>query len=176
MELFHLIKIQKNMSDEKNLFSKEAIEKIREVVGDTADGMMCTNLTKVPFFTCPMHVQEVDEDGCLWFFSVKNSQHSHDIKNDSRVQFLLADSGTSSFMTLYGKAEILYNREKIDKLWSSYVKVWFPEGKDDPNLTLIKLTPKDGYYWDTKNNRMIGFLKMAASIVTGVTMDDSSSV
>ena len=50
------------------------------------------------------------------------------------------------------------------------VKTWFPEGKDDPNLSLIKVSTKSAYYWDTDGNRMINFLKMAASVVTGTNL------
>ena len=28
--------------------------------------------------------------------------------------------------------------------------VWFTEGVRDPRITVIKVTPEDGYYWDTK--------------------------
>ena len=50
--------------------------------------------------------------------------------------------------------------------------MWFQNGKDDPDLTVIRVQPQDIRYWDTKNNRVVSFLKMAASLATGKTMDD----
>jgi hypothetical protein len=47
------------------------------------------------------------------------------------------------------------------------------EGKDDPELTLIKVEPVHTYYWDTKHGKMVAFAKMLASVVTGKTIDDS---
>lgn len=158
----------------KHLYQhKEAVEKIREITSDGRIGMLCTNLTKAPFSTCPMATQTVDDDGTIWFFSTRNSDHNSEIAADSRVQLLYANPDDDSYLSLYGKAEILYDRAKVDELWNPYVKVWFQGGKDDPNLSLLKFTPSEGYYWDTKNGQMVAFLKRMASLVTGKTMDDS---
>jgi general stress protein 26 len=73
---------------------------------------------------------------------------------------------------VYGTAEISTDKQKIDKYWSTMVKAWFPEGKDDPNLTLIKVKPEDAYYWDTKNNKLVSLIKIMTSVVTGKTADD----
>lgn len=153
-------------------YPKEAIEKIKEVVDDVNIAMLCTNLNQIPIATCPMGTMEVEDNGLIWFFSSKNSDHNRDVKNDERVQLIYAHPGNASFLSLYGTAEILYDRQKIDQLWNSAAKVWFQEGKDDPNLTLLCFRPEEGYYWDTKHNKMTSFLKMAASIVSGKTMDD----
>ena len=37
---------------------------------------------------------------------------------------------------------------------------------------MIKVIPQEGYYWDTKNNKVISLIKIATSIVTGKTNDD----
>ena len=50
-------------------------------------------------------------------------------------------------------------------------KAWFEDGPDDPKLTLIKVTPEDGHYWDTKNGRLISMIKIAAAALTGSEMD-----
>ena len=47
-----------------------------------------------------------------------------------------------------------------------------PEGEDDPNLSVIKVVPEDGYYWNNKNGKMVAIAKMATAFVTGKTMDD----
>lgn len=50
--------------------------------------------------------------------------------------------------------------------------MWFQDGPDDPDLTLIRVQPQHARYWDTKHNKMVMWAKMAASVVTGKTMDD----
>ena len=39
---------------------------------------------------------------------------------------------------------------KAEEMWSPIAKTWFHEGPRDPSLTILKVTPEDGYYWDTK--------------------------
>jgi hypothetical protein len=45
-------------------------------------------------------------------------------------------------------------------------------GDDDPNLSIIKVVPEDGYYWNNKNGKMVAIAKMTVAFVTGKTMDD----
>ncbi len=51
--------------------------------------------------------------------------------------------------------------------------MWVTEGEDDPRITVIKVEPSRGYYWDTKHDRAIVLAKMVAGAITGKTLDDS---
>lgn len=155
------------MGDTKNLSDKEAVEKIKDLVDDIKTCMFCTKVTDVPFRARPMATLEVDDEGNLWFFSNKTSDKNDEIINDDSVQLLYAKSADSEFLTITGKAQLVKDQQKIDKLWTSMAKAWFPEGKDDPNLSLIKIIPQDAHYWDTINGKMITLLKIAKSAVTG---------
>jgi hypothetical protein len=53
------------------------------------------------------------------------------------------------------------------------MKVWFTEGKDDPRISVIKVTPTSGYYWDTKHGSAVAFTKMLIGSIIGTTLDDS---
>jgi general stress protein 26 len=53
------------------------------------------------------------------------------------------------------------------------IKTWFTEGKDDPRITVIQVTPTDGYYWDTKHGNFIAGIKILIGAATGKTLDDS---
>ena len=37
----------------------------------------------------------------------------------------------------------------IDKLWNKQVEAWFPGGKDDPNLALLRFDIDDAEFWET---------------------------
>jgi len=49
------------------------------------------------------------------------------------------------------------------------VKIWFK----DPKLTILKVNPQDGYYWDTKDGKLVSLFKMAVSVITGKELDGS---
>ena len=53
------------------------------------------------------------------------------------------------------------------------LRTWFTEGEDDPRITVIKVTPTEGYYWDTKHGNAVAGVKMLVGAVVGKTLDDS---
>lgn len=70
-------------------------------------------------------------------------------------------------MVVNGEAELISDKVKIEELWTPTAEIWFKEGKNDPNISVIKVSPGNAYYWDTDGNRMINMLKMIASVATG---------
>ena len=156
---------------EKGLHGKEAIEKMKELVDHNGICMFTSNVDEVPLQARPMTTQQVDDEGNFWFFSPKDSHKNYEIKSDSRVQLLFANTSASEYLTVYGIATILTDRSKIEEIWSPMAKAWFEEGKDDPNLSLIKVRPEHAYYWEPKQNKMITLMKIAASAVSGKRMD-----
>ena len=158
----------------KHLQNTEAVEKIKEIVEKADTCLFCTNMkTGEPFSTRPMSTQEVDNEGNLWFLSDKQSNKNMELKQDDHVQLLYSSSNHAGFLNVFGKATVLYDKEKIKELWKPLIKTWFQGGEDDPNISVIKVTPEQGYYWDTKHGKMVAFFKMLASVVSGKTMDDS---
>jgi general stress protein 26 len=155
------------MSNVKNLYNEDAVKKIKDFVNDIKVCMFCTNVTHLPFRTRPMSTLEVDEEGNLWFFSAKSSDKNDEIKNDDTVQLIYSKNSDVHFLTITGKATIVEDQAKKDELWNPIVKAFFPEGKDDPDLSLVKIKPEAAHYWDTINGKMITWFKMAASAVTG---------
>lgn len=120
-----------------------------------------------------MSVQQVDNAGNLWFLSANDSHKNYEIQSDSKVQLLFQGSSYSDFLNLYGTATISEDKQKIKELWQPILKTWFTEGVDDPRISVIKVTPEEGYYWDTKHNMAVGLIKRITGAIIGKTIDDS---
>lgn len=156
------------MSNTNNLKAQEGIEKLKDLVEDIKICIFCTNLSTDDGSTCrPMSAQEVDDEGNLWFFSGIDSDKNTEVKKDKHVQLFFSDPSKNSYLVVNGVAEIVLDRDKIEEYWTPLVKTWFKDGKDDPNISLIKVIPNNSYYWDVDGNRMINFFKMIASVATG---------
>ncbi len=160
------------MGDHKNLTSTEGVEKLRELAVSADICMFTTSLSRLPLTTRPMSTGQVDEGGNIWFLSRKTSDKNKEILADDRVQLFYGNNGNSEYLSVYGTASISFDRAKIKEVWSTLAKIWFTEGDDDPEISLIKVAPQDAYYWDTKNNKFVALIKMATALVTGTTMDD----
>lgn len=155
----------------KNLYSNEAIDKLKSLIDSNKIAIFCTELTKLPIQSRPMSVQEVDDQGNLWFISSATSNKNFEIKKDDDVQLFFSNSNNSQFLSFYGEATIYNDEEKIEEIWNPIAKAWFEEGKDDPKVTVIKVSPKDVYYWDTKDGKIISIFKMAGAAILGTKPD-----
>ena len=155
------------MGEVQNLTRAEANEKIRQLAEKADVCLFTTNLTSLPLTTRPMSTREVDEDGNIWFYSREGSNKNREIEKDNRVQLFYSNFSSQEYMTLFGKATILKDKEKAKELWSAIAKTWFNEGYDDPELTLIRFDPEDGHYWDTKDGKIISLLKMVTGAISG---------
>jgi general stress protein 26 len=156
------------MSNTENLKNNEAIDKLKSLVDDIKVCLFCTDLKINDGATCrPMSAIKVCDQGNIWFFSEINSEKNNAIEHDKQVQLFFSHPGTSSYLVINGDAEIILSKEKIEELWTPFAKIWFKEGKTDPTISVIKVRPNTGYYWDTEGNKMINFLKMIAAVATG---------
>lgn len=165
---------QQPEENRKDLQGAGAQEKIKELTKKADTCFFCTEIASgQPFVTRPMALKEVDESGALYFLSASDSNKNAQIAANPTVQILLQGSDYSDFLSLTGMATISRDKEKIKELWNPFLKVWFTEGEDDPRITVIKVQPEEGYYWDTKNPAPVGLLKRAVGAVIGKTLDDS---
>jgi general stress protein 26 len=106
-------------------------------------------------------------DGTLWFFTKKSSPKVGEIQqNLGQVNVSYSDPNKMSFISVSGKAELVDDKAKLKELWSSYLKVFFPQGLDDPDLTLMKVTANYGEYWDSPSNKMVQLYAMAKAAAT----------
>jgi general stress protein 26 len=161
------------MGEVKHLTDKkEALDKLRSLAESVKVCMFCTNLDQLPISARPMNVREVDEHGNFWFISGADSYKNFEINHDNRVQLFFSKMSDSHYLSVFGSATIYRDKNKIEDIWTPIANTWFEEGKDDPNVTVIKVEPTDAYYWDTKDGRAVSLLKFAAAAVTGQTMDD----
>lgn len=161
------------MGKVKDVRRHEAMKKIKQLADDADICMFATNLTELPLSARPMSRQQVDDEGNLWFFSDKDSDKNQHIEQDNRVQLFFNNTNDQEYLSIYGTAEIIVDRAKAEELWSPMAKIWFQEGPEDPSLTILKVTPEDGYYWDTKNGKLVTLFKMAVGMITGKEIDGS---
>lgn len=156
-----------------NMQGKDAIKKLKQLTKEINICLFCTNIQEGKATARPMATQLKDGDDCIWFISDKNSDKNREISKDNRVQLFYADNSKSSYLTFTANASIVFDQEKVNELWEPLFKTWFQGGKEDPNISLIKVEPIEGAYWDSKGNRAINFIKMVASVIAGKDLVDS---
>jgi general stress protein 26 len=161
------------MSRVKNLINENAIIKMREIARKAGIGFMQTLPGNFPCKGRPMALMHIDEEARLWFFSQASSTKNAEIKRDNQVQVIFSNPASSEFLCVCGEAEIIYDRNKNDELWMPFLKTWFPEGKDDPEISLICVRPVQAHYWDTLHNKAVALIKRKVGALVGMAIDDT---
>lgn len=151
---------------EKNLENAEAAKKFKKLVSDINVCMFITN-NREHNHTRPMATIEVEDGGSLWFFTDVRSIKVEEVSAENKVHLVYAHPGKESYIDVWGKADVITDKKIIKDKWKPLVKAWFPNGVDDPNLALLKIQPNNIYYWDAETGKMVAFLKIAASALTG---------
>ena len=159
---------------EKNLQDQEALKKFKKLVEDINICMFITMAKEPHEHTRPMATIEVEDDGTLWFFTDVRSIKVEEVVVDRTVHLAYAHPGKESYLDVWGRAEVITDRQQVIDKWSPIVKAWFPDGVNDPNLGLLKVKPLQCYYWDAETGKMVQFLKMAASVVAGKRLADGA--
>ena len=144
----------------------DPFKKIKKLIENIQVGMFTTQQGD-KLYSRPIAVSRVDEDNTLWFFTDISSDKVVEVMNNQHVNFSFSDPGANTYVSVFGKATIVKNQQKIEELWSVFIKAWFPEGKDSDQLTLIKVVPESTQYWDATSSKIVALYNMAKAIVTG---------
>lgn len=111
----------------------------------------------------PMAVAAVEGIDCLWFVTSDDSPKAAELRADSRVSATFQSA--RQFVALSGTAEVVRDREKIHALWKETWKVWFPDGKDDPSIALIRVHVEDAELWDNAGAKGVKYVFEAVKSV-----------
>jgi general stress protein 26 len=120
----------------------------------------------------PMTIAKVSDGNQIFLVTSVKSPKVATIVSQPLVSLTL--QSTLRFVSLSGHATILYDRSMIESLWSEAWRVWFPEGKGDPDICLIKVDLDKGEYWDMSGTSGAAFLVQAAkSLAMGRPLESS---
>ncbi|MBE7175443.1 MAG: pyridoxamine 5'-phosphate oxidase family protein [Mucilaginibacter polytrichastri] len=149
---------------------QEAIKKLKELVGEVQTAMLCTR-DGDHIHSRPMATAQIDDNGDLWFFNNEFSGKTDQIEAEPHVCLCYSHPGKNTYVCVMGEAEVINNRSKMEELWNPILKAWFPEGLDDPKISLLRVSPFEAEYWDASSSKMVNFFKMAAAAITGGKAD-----
>lgn len=147
---------------------QQAEQHFREVLKDFDQAMLVTHSDEIGMHARPMSIASKEDDGSVWFITGEDTPKVAELHRD-RLILAVMQTGVKS-LSITGRAELIRDREKIHALWKETFRAWF-DGKDDPNIVLIRLNPEQAEYWDNSGLKGMKFaLKLAAAYVSGKTL------
>jgi general stress protein 26 len=114
----------------------------------------------------PLALASAHDAGVLYFATSVASPKIAELERTPEVALTLQDS--RRYVSIGGTARITRDRALIDRLWSEAWKLWFPKGKDDPELCIVEVTPRQAEYWDQSGLAGVKFvLEAVQAYATG---------
>jgi general stress protein 26 len=148
-------------------YDKE-FEKLSGMLKDIDFCMLSTVGSDGNIHSRPMSLNgEIDKEGNLWFFTSSNSLKAHEIESSPRVNASFANPDDQVYVSASGTAEIITDRAKIKELWTPILKAWFPDGPEQADLALLKVTLEKAEYWDGPSSTISQVVSFVSAIVTG---------
>lgn len=146
------------------------LKRLGEMIKDIKFTMLSTVTTDGSIHSRPMATLKFDVDkfdGKLWFFTRKDTAKIHSIENDQHVNLAFAQPDKQQYVSISGRAEVSYDKEKMKELWTPVLKAWFPEGLDDPEISLISVETESAEIWDAPPSKVVRMAGLAKAIATG---------
>lgn len=95
----------------------------------------------------PMTAFCEDEVRTIWFFTRRDTELVRSLVQGGKAMFNLVAKDRELWACIGGTITEQHDAGRIDKYWGPVVSAWFPDGKDDPELTLLRLDPDDAEVW-----------------------------
>lgn len=147
---------------------EDNLQKLRDMVKDIDFCMLTTVDESGDLHSRPMSSNgDIDPDGDIWFFTGASSHKVSEIARLPKVNVSFADPDNQHYVSVTGTAQVVRDREKIEELWRPEFKMWFPEGKDDPEIALLRVSLEKAEYWDSPSSTIGYALELVSSLVTG---------
>lgn len=152
------------------------LQKLRDMVKDIDFCMLTTIDENGDLHSRPMSANgEIDPNGDLWFFTGITSHKVNEVREAPKVNVSFADPKNQRYVSITGIAQLVQDRKKIEELWKPEFKMWFPGGKADPDVALLRITLEKGEYWDSPSSTVAYALSFVSSLVTGKQPDPGAN-
>ncbi len=144
---------------------KSATESRQELYNHAEDmrfAMLTTIQGDGTLYSCPMTFQERDEQGNMWFFLEKDSETASNLQSNVNLSLAFSCPEKNTFVAITGVGQLIEDPVMVAKLWKEELKAWFPQGKNDPKLALLRVDPQKGQYWDSPSSTLetvVGYVK-----------------
>jgi general stress protein 26 len=113
----------------------------------------------------PMLPLLLENDPCLYFLTHQNSRKVSHITARSQVGLTMISK--SCYLVVTGTAATSRDQGLIKRLWHPTYRAWFPDGRDDREATVLRVTVDRVDYWEPPRSRVIRVAQAVKAVLTG---------
>lgn len=143
------------------------LARLNELIADIDIAMLTTRDDDGTLRSRPMGTQSKGEfSGTLFFFTEIASHKTLEVEENRSVNVAYSNPASHKYASLSGRASITQSQESLAQHWTPALKIWFPQGLDDPSLALLSVEVEKAEFWDSYS-KPATLLAMAKALLTG---------
>jgi general stress protein 26 len=120
----------------------------------------------------PMTAFREEETGSIWFFTRDDTDLARAVATgEADALFTYASKDQEVWASIHGRLSTQHDPERIHRWWNPVVAAWYPDGPDDPHLTLLRLDGGDGRIWVSMKGPIRFGLEVLKANMTGELPD-----
>ena len=151
-----------------NIHDKAAVEhKLWEEIAETRFGMLGAASARAEHFV-PMTTFAEPETGSLWFYTQTDNSLAEAAQTGATGLYVFMSKDRKLQAAIRGRLTASADPLHRDKFWSPVVSAYFPKGKNDPHLIMLRLACEDTEVWVSDSNVVKFAFEIAKANLTGV--------
>src|SRR4051812_10170705 len=144
--------------------SDENIEHVWKLIEEISFCMLAT-WTGSEIHARPMSPHfDAPANSILFLTDARHHKQDH-LEIPSTATLAFADPRSQTYVSLIGETVISNNRQAIQELWSTPAKAFW-QSAEDPNIRVLKVTPRSAEYWDSPGT-VASYASMMMAAMTG---------
>jgi general stress protein 26 len=116
----------------------------------------------------------VEFDGDVWFITERSAEHTRNLEFHPQVN--VSYSGTSAWVSLAGRAEVVDDPKRLAEYWNTFTDAWMEGGPDNPENVLIHVKAETAEYWSAPGTKVTQVVNLVKAKVTGERFEGDNEV
>ena len=106
------------------------------------------------------------ENSQIWFFTRSDTDLARATVSGADAMFIVQAKDQAFHGCIGGRLLEQRDAKRIERYWNPIVAAWYPGGKEDPLLTLLRLDLRDAQVWLSESNPIRFFWEIAKANLT----------
>lgn len=161
------------MSD-KALTAPEAETEFWKSLKESNTGMLGLDLPG--HHSQPMTGFGEPQTGTIWFFTRDDTDFARDVAVGGQMGMFTYQARDQKVQAcIHGALSVDNDRGRIERFWNPVIAAWYPGGKEDPDLVLVRFDAEDGRVW-VSDKGVLGFAYQVLKANLTRTLPDAGGV
>lgn len=103
----------------------------------------------------------------MWFFTRDDTDLALESIGGVEARLVFMGKGDKVQADIIGVIRVERDRNRIERYWNPMIAAWYPQGKDDPHLTLLCFEPRKGQVWVAEQGTLGTAFEITKANITG---------